>query len=88
MLLARSDGIPQRFYTMSAQIQKERKAYYDILEKTQRGKLDITNWLYWFLNTLLKAIIYSEKILSKVIGNHNFCNSYAAIINNERQKKF
>src|SRR3954452_7794898 len=45
MALARSESIPQRFYSMSAQIRKERKAYYDILERTQRGTLDITNWL-------------------------------------------
>ena len=57
MLLARSDGLPQRFYSMSSQIQKDRKTYYEILEKTQKRKLDIAEWINWFLNTLLKAII-------------------------------
>ena len=87
MLLARSDGLPQRFYSMSSQIQKERKSYYDILEKTQKGKLDITEWINWFLETLQKAIINSEETLSIVIKKHKFWNTYGTQIKNERQKK-
>ena len=87
MLLARSDGLPQRFYSMSSQIQKERKSYYDILEKTQKGKLDITEWINWFLNTLQKAIINSEETLALVIRKYKFWNTYGTIIKNERQKK-
>ena len=87
MLLARSDGLPQRFYSMSSQIQKERKSYYDILEKTQKGKLDITEWINWFLKTLQKAIINSEETLSIVIKKHKFWNTYGTQIKNERQKK-
>jgi Fic family protein len=56
MLLARSDNSAQRFYSMSAQIRKERKQYYNILEKTQKGNLNITEWLNWFLNCLLNAL--------------------------------
>ena len=55
MVLARSERSPQRFYSMSAQIQQERKAYYDILEATQKGDLDITRWLEWFLACLGRA---------------------------------
>nr|WP_262901460.1 Fic family protein [Candidatus Sulfidibacterium hydrothermale] len=87
MLLARSDGLPQRFYSMSSQIQKERKSYYDILEKTQKGNLDITEWINWFLNTLQKAIANSEDTLSLVIKKHRFWNTYGTEIKNERQKK-
>ncbi|NOX67488.1 MAG: Fic family protein [Chlorobi bacterium] len=87
MLLARSDGLPQRFYSMSSQIQKERKSYYDILEKTQKGKLDITEWINWFLNTLQKTIINSEETLALVIKKHKFWNAYGTEIKNERQKK-
>ncbi len=87
MLLARSDGLSQRFYSMSSQIQKERKSYYDILEKTQKGKLDITEWVSWFLNTLRKAIINSEETLGLVIRKHKFWNTYGTLIKNERQKK-
>ena len=87
MLLARSDGLPQRFYSISSQIQKERKSYYNILEKTQKGNLDITEWINWFLNTLQKAIANSEDTLSLVIKKHKFWNTYGTEIKNERQKK-
>lgn len=87
MLLARSDGLPQRFYSMSSQIQKNRKAYYNMLEKTQKGNLDITEWIIWFLKTLQKAIENSEDTLSLVIKKHKFWNAYATVIKNERQKK-
>ena len=87
MLLACSDGLPQRFYSMSTQIQKDRKSYYDVLEKTQKGNLDITEWIYWFLNTLQRAIINSEETLTLVIRKHKFWNTYGSLIKNERQKK-
>jgi Fic family protein len=87
MLLARSDGIPQRFYSMSSQIQKERKSYYDILEKSQKGKLNITNWILWFLNTLLKALESSEETIASVIRKHQFWNVHGTEIKNDRQKK-
>jgi len=87
LLLARSDGLSQRFYSMSTQIQKERKAYYDILEKTQKGELNITEWIYWFLTTLQKAIITSEETLSVVIKKHKFWIAHGTVIKNERQKK-
>ena len=87
MILAKSDGLSQRFYSMSAQIQKNRKSYYDILEKTQKSNLDITEWIVWFLKTLLQAIINSDKTLSKVIFKHHFWNTYGKEIKNDRQKK-
>ncbi len=86
MLLARADGISQRYYSMSSQIRKERKSYYEILEKTQQGSLDITNWLNWFLNCLLNSLKSSETILIKVLHKHRFWNKYATEIQNERQK--
>lgn len=67
MLLARADGISQRFYSMSAQIRLDRKNYYDILEHTQRGGLDITDWLMWFLQCLNKAIRAADHDLSHVL---------------------
>jgi Fic family protein len=87
MLLARSDGLPRRFYSMSSQIQKQRKSYYDILEKTQKGKLDITEWINWFLNTLRKAIMNSEDTLASITRKHRFWNTYGTRIKNERQKR-
>ncbi len=86
MLLARADGLPQRFYSMSSQIRVERKGYYDILEKTQKGDLDITAWLSWFLYCLESALSSSEETLRKVITKHQFWVKNASIIQNERQK--
>lgn len=86
MLLARSDGISQRFYSMSAQIRKERTGYYNILEKTQRGNLDLTEWLEWFLNCLLNALQASNLILAKIVYKHTFWMQNASKIQNERQK--
>ena len=69
MLLTRSDDTQYRFYSMSAQIQKNRNSYYNILEKTQKGSMDITDWLVWFLENLLIAIQSSEET-TKIFNNH------------------
>ncbi|GAI08663.1 unnamed protein product, partial [marine sediment metagenome] len=87
MILAQSDGQSYRFYSMSAQIRNERKQYYDILELTQKGELDITEWLQWFLYCLLNALKLSKKILKKVIFKHKFWTDNTSRIENERQKK-
>ncbi|PCH74997.1 MAG: cell filamentation protein Fic [Flavobacteriaceae bacterium] len=87
MLLARADGIPQRYYSMSSQIRLERKSYYEILEKTQQSSLDVTDWLIWFLNCLLDAIKSSESVLNKVLDKHKFWNKFGTEIQNERQKR-
>jgi len=87
MILAQSDGQSYRFYSMSAQIRNERKQYYDILELTQKGELDITKWLQWFLYCLLNALKLSKKILKKVIFKHKFWTNNTSRIENERQKK-
>ena len=87
MLLARSDEQSYRFYSMSTQIRKERNSYYDILEKTQKGSLDITNWLEWFLNSLLHSIESSEKLLEKVICKHEFWLQNSKVSINDRQRK-
>ncbi len=87
MLLARSDKSVQRFYSMSAQIRVERKGYYYILEKTQKGHLDITEWILWFLNCLTNAINATEDILSKVLYKAEFWKIHSTTILNERQQK-
>ena len=86
MQLARSDGSSQRFYSMSAQIQAERKHYYDILEKTQKGNLDITEWLNWFLNCLDSALSLTETILTSVLNKAKYWNLFATKNINDRQK--
>ncbi len=86
MALARSEGSPQRFYSMSAQIRAERKAYYDILEATQKGDLDITGWLRWFLTCLDNAFDGAEVVLEKVICKARFWDALAGESFNERQR--
>ncbi|MFC0774291.1 Fic family protein [Terrimonas alba] len=85
MLLARADRTPQRFYSMSAQIRKERNAYYDILEQTQKGDLDITAWLEWFLQCLSRALNASDDILSTVLKKAAFWKQHSTTIFNTRQ---
>jgi Fic family protein len=72
LFLARADGSPQRFYSMSAQIQQERNAYYDVLEKSQKGTLDITLWIEWYLNCLRRAINASDKLLETILAKDRF----------------
>ena len=67
MSLARADGIPERFYSLSTQIESERKGYYQILETQQRGTPDITNWLEWFIECIGRSITGAEKSLSTVL---------------------
>lgn len=87
MILAQSDGQSYRFYSMSSQIRNERNQYYAILESTQKGGLDITLWLQWFLSCLHNALKASEILLSQVLFKHNFWLSNVDKIQNERQKK-
>src|SRR5690606_34660773 len=86
MQLARADGTPQRFYSMSSQIRKERKEYYDILEATQKGSLDITRWLTWFLQCLDRAITATDETLSGVLRKAKFWEKHAATVLNNRQR--
>jgi hypothetical protein len=87
LLLARADGSPQRFYSLSAQIQRERKAYYDILERTQKQSLDVTEWLDWFLDTLHRAVDQAQHTLDAVLTKARFWQRWATTPLNERQVK-
>jgi len=87
MLLAQSDRSNLRFYSMSAQIRIERKEYYEILEKTQKGDLDITQWIQWFLNCLINALKSTDSLLIKVLFKANFWTKHSEVLINERQKK-
>lgn len=86
MSLARSENSPQRFYSMSAQIRIERKAYYDMLESTQKDGLDVTPWLEWFLGCLDRAFGGAETILEAVLKKADFWKKHAAAKINERQR--
>lgn len=87
LLLARADGSPQRFYSLSAQIQRERQAYYDILERTQKGTLDVIEWLAWFLATLHRAVDQAQHTLDAVLAKARFWQHWASTPLNERQVK-
>lgn len=87
LLLARSEKSAQRFYSMSSQIRQQRNGYYDILEATQKGDLDITGWLDWFLDCLGRAFDGAETILATVLGKARFWKLHAAERFNARQKQ-
>jgi len=87
MALARSEKIGQRFYSMSSQIRLEYKEYYNLLEWTQKGELDVTRWQTWFLNCLLQAIDGAQVILSAVLIKASFWERFAKEPLNERQIK-
>ena len=87
LLLARADGSPQRFYSVSAQIQRERKAYYDILERTQKRSMDVTEWLAWFLDTVDGAVGQAQQTLDAVLTKARFWQRWATPAFNGRQVK-
>jgi Fic family protein len=86
LALARSENSPQRFYSMSAQIRQERNAYYDILEETQRGTMDITGWMDWFLGCLGRAIDGAQTTLSAVLAKARFWERIHGVPLNDRQR--
>ena len=86
MALARSENSSQRFYSMSAQIRQERNSYYDILETTQKGDLDITAWLEWFLDCLDRAFDRADTILASVLRKARFWKKHANRKLNDRQR--
>lgn len=87
MLLARAENTSQRFYSMSAQIRKERNSYYAMLEIIQKGTLDITEWLVWFIECLLRAIDNTQGTLFCIFNKALFWQKYSNFNLNDRQKK-
>lgn len=86
MALARSEKSPQRFYSMSAQIRLESEAYYDMLETTQKGGLDVTPWLEWFFACLARAFDGAETTLGSVLNKARFWEAHGKQALNERQR--
>lgn len=87
MMLAKSDASAQRFYSMSGQIRLDRKMYYKVLESTQKGDLDITEWVVWFLNCLQKSILANTELLSEILKKARFWDYHRQTRFNERQHK-
>ena len=86
MSLARSEGSPRRFYSMSAQIRAERDDYYRLLERTQHGTMDVTPWMEWFLGCLTRAIESAQAALAGVIATARYWEMLRAVPLNERQR--
>lgn len=87
MLLARSERTSQRFYSMSGQILQERADYYNVLERTQKGSLDVTIWMQWFLKCLDRAIEGAQETLGAVLAKARFWDSVREVSLNARQRK-
>lgn len=87
MALAQDENTDCRMYSMSVQIGAEREQYYEILEKTQKGSGDITNWIVWFLSCLDRAIRRSEGEVHKVMEKARMWQRLASYDLNERQRK-
>lgn len=84
--LAQLEESPQRFYSMSSQIRKERATYYDMLEQTQAGSLDITRWMTWFLECFTRAVDGADATCSQVLAKAGFWRKHEAVAFSERQK--
>ena len=89
MSLARLENSAQRFYSMSSQIREERNAYYQILESTQRGSMDVTEWLVWFLDCLRRAIAKANDVTAAVLAKAAFWRhvKQESIAVSDRQEK-
>lgn len=87
MLMTRADQLPHRFYSISSEILLARNEYYDILESTQNGSMDITDWLIWFLNIVEKAIHKTESKISIIIEKRYFWDGHEQTAINDRQRK-
>src|SRR5690606_32245094 len=84
MALARADGAPERYYSMSSQIEAERKEYYARLEPAQRGDVDVTRWLLWFLECLGRAIEAGDRSLSSALHAQRVWDQLSRGETNER----
>ncbi len=87
LALARSERSAQRFYSMSTQIRLERNDYYDTLEATQKGTMDVTGWQAWFLGCLGRAIAGARDTLASVLLKARFWERFATEPLNDRQIK-
>ena len=87
LALARGEGHAARFYSVSAQIREDRDAYYEILERTQRGQLDVTPFIAWFVDCVERAVRRSEATLERVFANARFWETHQHVAFDERQRK-
>ena len=87
MALSQTENSKMRFFSISHQINKDKKQYYDILERTQKGNLDITEWVMWYLNCLLRSVEQSDEILSRILNKTIFWQNHIETGFTDRQRK-
>jgi Fic family protein len=87
MALAQDENLSTRFYSMASQIMAERDEYYEVLEHTNKGNVDITEWLRWFLECMSRAILRSNELLFNIMQKARFWKHYAQTELNDRQRK-
>lgn len=87
MMLARADCSERRFYSMSAEIMRNRKDYYDALEQAQKSKMDVTEWLVWFLTTLRQALAEGITTTDRTLRKTAFWQRMQEVVISERQRK-
>lgn len=87
LMLCQSEKKEQRFYSLSSEIKDQKSKYYNILEETQKGTMDITDWLLWFLSCLENAIESSNISVNKILRKHKFWNDHKHVTFNKRQIK-
>ena len=87
MALAQDEKLAVRYYSFSSQIMEEREGYYEVLEKCQKGDLDITAWLLWFLGCFERAITRSDELIGKVLQKSRFWEIHSQTEINQRQRK-
>jgi len=87
MVLARSEGNCERFYSVSSRIRLERNAYYEVLERAQQGSLDVTPWLAWFVECFGRAVENARQTLQATLRKARFWDQHAAQPVNARQRK-
>ena len=85
--MTRADQMPHRFYSVSAEILQRRNQYYDVLESTQNGNMDITDWLMWFLDTVERAIENADEKVSAIMEKTRFWDANEQMEMNDRQRK-
>lgn len=87
MIIAQDDKLSKRYYSLSTEILKEKESYYKILEESQKGDLDITEWLIWFIDCFSKALVNSEKLLENIFNKADFWRKNQMLEINTRQRK-
>ena len=87
IILARAEQSHFRFYTISTEINRDKRHYYEVLERTQRGKSDLTDWIVWYLQTLLRAVRTSNQLISSILNKSVFWLQFTDTLFSERERK-